>query len=284
MKLIDSPREGMQGLPGFIPTEHKAEYINALLKAGFDTVEVGSSVSSKAVPQMSDSLEVLGRLDLSSCKSKLMMLVVNKKGAAIVAERDEISCISYPFSFSPEFLKRNLNTNFDEALLMADYLQNLCSKKGKDLILYISMAFGNPYGEEWSYEKLIGSVEKLQKMGIRTIPLSNVSVPVSKEAVSEIFSMLIHDFPCVEFGLHLHTTGENWFDVVDAAYLQGCRRFDSVIGGLGGCPMADKTLLGNLKTEYMLDFMEHYRIGGGIERAKVDYAGRLAKKYLFLQS
>ena len=127
-------------------------------------------------------------------------------------------------------------------------------------------------------------MEKVQTMGARTIPLSNVSVPVSKETISEVFSMLIHDFPCVEFGLHLHITGENWFDIVDAAYQQGCRRFDSVIGGLGGCPMADKTLLGNLKTENLIEFLEHYRLESGLDRAKVEYAAGLAKKYLFLQS
>ena len=274
----------MQGLEWFIPIEHKVEYINALLKAGFDTVEVGSSVSPRAIPQMRDSIEVLDMLDLSSIRSKLMMLVVNKKGSELVAEREEINCLSYPFSFSPEFLRRNLNTSYHEALLMVDFLQNLCSRRNKTLILYISMAFGNPYGEEWSYEKLLEAVEKVQTMGARTIPLSNVSVPVSKETISEVFSMLIHDFPCVEFGLHLHITGENWFDIVDAAYQQGCRRFDSVIGGLGGCPMADKTLLGNLKTENLIEFLEHYHLESGLDRAKVEYAAGLAKKYLFLQS
>jgi len=284
VKIIESPREGMQGLEWFIPIEHKVEYINALLKAGFDTVEVGSSVSPRAIPQMRDSIEVLDMLDLSSIRSKLMMLVVNKKGSELVAEREEINCLSYPFSFSPEFLRRNLNTSYHEALLMVDFLQNLCSRRNKTLILYISMAFGNPYGEEWSYEKLLEAVEKVQTMGARTIPLSNVSVPVSKETISEVFSMLIHDFPCVEFGLHLHITGENWFDIVDAAYQQGCRRFDSVIGGLGGCPMADKTLLGNLKTENLIEFLEHYHLESGLDRAKVEYAAGLAKKYLFLQS
>ena len=271
----------MQGLERFIPLEHKVEYINALLKVGFDTVEVGSSVSPKAVPQMSDSMEVLDRLDFSTSRSKLMMLVVNKKGADLAACRDEISCISYPFSFSPGFLSRNMNTTYDETLRMTDYLLQLCSQKDKSLILYISMAFGNPYGEEWNHEQLISSVEQLQKMGVRSIPLSNVSVPVCKETVGEVFSMLIHDFPCVEFGLHLHTSGESWYEVVDAAYSQGCRRFDSVIGGLGGCPMAGNKMLGNLKTDDLVHFAAEKQDLKGIDLAALAYAGGLAKKYLF---
>ncbi|MEI7492905.1 MAG: hydroxymethylglutaryl-CoA lyase [Bacteroidota bacterium] len=281
MKIIESPREGMQGLERFIPFQHKVEYINALLKVGFDTVEVGSSVSPKAVPQMSDSMEVLDRLDFSTSRSKLMMLVVNKKGADLAACRDEISCISYPFSFSPGFLSRNMNTTYDGALRMTDYLLQLCSQKNKSLILYISMAFGNPYGEEWNHELLISAVEQVQKMGVRSIPLSNVSVPVLKETVGEVFSTLIHDFPCVEFGLHLHTSGEGWHEIVDAAYSQGCRRFDSVIGGLGGCPMAGNKMLGNLKTDNLVEFAAQNQDLKEMDLAALAYAGGLAKKYLF---
>ncbi|MCX6280908.1 MAG: hydroxymethylglutaryl-CoA lyase [Bacteroidetes bacterium] len=280
MKIIESPREGMQGIERFIPTEHKVEYINTLLKVGFDTVEVGSSVSPKTIPQMRDSLEVLDRLDLSTNKSKLMMLVVNKKGAELVSCRDEISCISYPFSFSPGFLRRNMNTTYDEALRMTDYLLNLCSKRNKSLILYISLAFGNPYDEEWNYELLVENVDKLQKMGVRIIPLSNVSVPVGKETVSEVYSMLIHDFPCVEFGLHLHTSGEGWSEVVEAAYSQGCRRFDAVIGGLGGCPMADRNLLGNLNTLDLLQFALQQGEKTGTDDTLMAHATSLSEKYL----
>ncbi len=278
MRIIESPREGMQALSRFVPTEQKVDYINALLKVGFDTVEVGSSVSARAIPQMSNSMEVLDLLDLSSSRSKLMMLVVNKKGADLVAEREEISCISYPFSFSPEFLRRNMNTTYDDALRMTDYLLNLCTRKEKNLILYVSMAFGTPYGEEWSHELLIDNIDRLQKMGVRTMPLSNVSVPVSKETVSDVYSMLIHDFPCVEFGLHLHTSGDDWSEVVDAAYLQGCRRFDSVIGGLGGCPMADKKMLGNLKTENLIIFTEQSGLGSGIDAEALKIAIELGTK------
>ncbi|MEI8005771.1 MAG: hydroxymethylglutaryl-CoA lyase [Bacteroidota bacterium] len=281
MKLIESPREGMQGLERVIPAVQKAEYINAILKAGFDTVEIGSSVSPLAIPQMADSMEVLGRLDLNSKKSKLMMLVVNKRGAGLVAEREEIDCISYPHSFSPGFLKRNMNTTYDESLANVDHLLNLCSKTNKTPVIYLSMAFGNPYGEEWLPENLLEAADKLQKMGVRIIPLSNVSMPVDKETVSQVFSMLTHDLPCVEFGLHLHTRGSDWFDMLDAAYTEGIRRFDCVVDGLGGCPFADKTMLGNLNTRHLLDFCSKKGEDAEINDEALAQAETLAKKYFF---
>lgn len=281
MKLIESPREGMQGLERIIPTAQKAEYVNAILKAGFDTVEIGSSVSARAIPQMADSMEVLNRLDPGSKKSKLMMLVVNKKGAELVAEREVIDFISYPHSFSPAFLKRNMNTTHDESLSNVDYLLNVCSKSNKTPVVYISMAFGNPYGEEWRPEILLESADKLQKMGVRTIPLSNVSIPVDKETVSQVFSMLAHDLPCVEFGLHLHTRGNGWFDILDAAYNEGIRRFDCVVEGLGGCPFADKTMLGNLNTRHLLNFCDKKGLNPGISDEALLQAESIAKRYFF---
>ena len=281
MKIIESARESIQGLERFIPTEHKVRYINALLKARFDTVEAGSSVSPKAIPQMKDTLEVLKQLDLAATRSKLMVLVVNKKGADIIAGIDEVSCLSFPFSFSTEFLKRNLNSTFQEALDNVDYIANLCARNNKTLVLYISMAFGNPYGEPWFPAQLLDSVETLQQMGIGIIPLSNVSVPLAKKAITEVYSMLIPEFPDIEFGLHLHTSDDQWYEKVDAAFRQGCRRYDGVIGGLGGCPMADKELLGNLKTEDLLQFMDLNKLTSGIDRQAFDYAKELAKRYLY---
>ena len=271
----------MQGLGRIIPTAQKAEYINAILKAGFDTVEIGSSVSARAIPQMADSMEVLNSLDLRSKKSKLMMLVVNKKGADLVAEREEIDFISYPHSFSPAFLKRNMNTTCEESLATVDHLLNLCIKTNKTAVVYISMAFGNPYGEEWLPETLLASADSLQKMGVRTIPLSNVSVPIDKETVSQAFSMLAHDLPCVEFGLHLHTRGNGWFDILDAAYNEGIRRFDCVVEGLGGCPFADKTMLGNLNTRHLVNFCNKKEVNSGISDEALLQAESLAKKYFF---
>ena len=271
----------MQGLERIIPTARKAEYINVILNAGFDTVEIGSSVSPGAIPQMADSMEVLDSLDLRSKKSKLMMLVVNKKGVELVAEREEIDFISYPHSFSPAFLKRNMNTTYEESLANVDYLLNLCSKSNKTPVVYISMAFGNPYGEKWLPETLLAAADSLQKMGVRTIPLSNVSLPIDKETVSQVFSMLTHDLPCVEFGLHLHTGGSGWFDILDAAYNEGIMRFDCVVEGLGGCPFADKTMLGNLNTRDLLYFCSQKGVEAGINDEALLQAETLAKKYFF---
>jgi len=281
MKIIESPREGMQGLERFIPTEHKVKYINAVLKAGFDTVEAGSSVSPRAIPQMRDTMDVIRQLDLTGTTSKVMVLVVNKKGADIAAAADEVNCLSYPFSFSAEFLKRNLNTTCDEALVTIDYISNLCARTNKTLVMYISMAFGNPYGEPWLPGQLLESVEILEQMGIGIIPLSNVSVPLDKKTITQVYSMLIPEFPAVEFGLHLHNSDDHWYEKVDAAYRQGCMRFDGVIGGLGGCPMADKKLMGNLKTEDLLDYLYRNSIESGIDRQAFQMAAELAGQYLF---
>jgi hydroxymethylglutaryl-CoA lyase len=280
MKIIESPREAMQGLGRFIPTGLKVRYINAVLKAGFDTVEAGSSVSPKAIPQMQDTLEVIKHLDLSDTRSSLMVLVVNKKGADIIGAMNEVSCLSYPFSFSAEFLKRNLNSTYEEALDSIDYIANLCARNKKTLVLYISMAFGNPYGEPWLPEQLLESVEIMQQMGIGIIPLSNVSVPLDKKTITDVYSMLIPEFPGIEFGLHLHISDDHWYEKVDAAYRQGCRRYDGVIGGLGGCPMADKELLGNLKTEDLLEYMGRNHITTGIDPRAFGHATQLAKLYL----
>jgi hydroxymethylglutaryl-CoA lyase len=271
----------MQGLERFIPTEHKVKYINAVLKAGFDTVEVGSSVSPKYIPQMRDTLDVIRQIDLAHTRSKVMVLVVNKKGADVITGMDEVSCLSFPFSFSPEFLKRNLNTTYDEALGTLDYISNLCARSNKTLVLYISMAFGNPYSEPWLPEHLLETVGVMQQMGIRIIPLSNVSIPLDKKIITKVYSMLIPEFPSIEFGLHLHNSDDSWYEKVDAAYRQGCSRFDSVIGGLGGCPMADKQMMGNLKTEDLLAFLDGNGIEAGIDRQSFLLATEIAGKYFF---
>ena len=281
MKIIESPREGMQGLERFIPTEHKVKYIDAVLKAGFDTVEVGSSVSPKAIPQMRDTLDVIRQLDLAHSRSKLMVLVVNKKGADIMAGMDEVSCLSFPFSFSPEFLKRNMNTSCEEALDTVEYISNLCARSNKTLVIYISMAFGNPYGEPWLPEHILETVGTMQQMGIGIIPLSNVSVPLDKKTITEVYSMLIPEFPSIEFGLHLHNADDSWYEKVDAAFRQGCMRFDSVIGGLGGCPMAGRRMMGNLKTEDLLAYLDRNGIETCTDRQALSQAAELAGKYLY---
>jgi hydroxymethylglutaryl-CoA lyase len=254
IRIIESPREGMQGFSRIMNTEEKVRYINQLLRVGFDTVEIGSIVSPKHVPQMAGSLEVLEKLDLAGTSSNRMFLAVNTRGAEILAEVDEITHISYPFSFTPTFLKNNMNVTVEQSFDTVANIVSLCRKSNKQAVIYVSMAFGNPYGDAWDIGMLVQWVKHLHNLGVRTIPLSNVSVEIDKTMISEVFATLIPLFPDVEFGLHLHTANFHWFSRVEAAYNAGCRRFDGVINGWGGCPMSGKEMLGNLKTENLLEF------------------------------
>ena len=282
MKIIESPREGMQGFSRVIPTEEKARYINQLLRIGFETVEIGSIVSPKIIPQMADSIEVLKKLDLSGTYSNRMMLAVNTRGAGILAGLDEITHISYPFSFSPTFLYHNVKSTVEQSLETVSDVVNLCAQHNKHSVIYISMAFGNPYGDQWDLNILVHWVRELHQLGVRTIPLSNVSIEISEKLIGEIFSTLIPLFPDIEFGLHLHTTNQDWFEKVNAAYLAGCGRFDGVINGWGGCPMAGKEMLGNLKTENLLDFAFRNGIILNIDREELlksyEIAGKIFKE------
>jgi len=256
MKIIESPREAFQAHSAFIPSELKVRYLNALMKAGFETIEVGSIVSPKVIPQLSDTLDVIKNLDLSVNRSKLMVLLVNKKGAQQISEIDEITDVCYPFPISESFAKRNLNSTIDNCLETIDDIRNISIKANKTFIVYISMAFGNPYGDGWNLDILSKWVEVLVNKGIRIIPLSNVSIEVEAKQIAEVFSRLIPQFPEMEFGLHLHTSEHNWVEKIDAAYSAGCRRFDGVINGIGGCPMTGKEFLGNLATENLVKFLE----------------------------
>jgi hydroxymethylglutaryl-CoA lyase len=254
IKIIESPREGMQGFSRMIPTTEKVRYIDKLLRVGFDTVEIGSIVSPRVIPQMGDSLAVLEKLDLSGIPANTMFLAVHERGAEILAGVDKISHISYPFSFSPTFLKLNVNSTVEKSLKTTELVTLLCRNTGKEAVIYISMAFGNPYGDPWNIDLLVDWVGKLREAGAKIIPLSNVSIEIDADLINRVYSTLIPMFPGIEFGLHLHTANHGWFDKVNAAYMAGCRRFDGVINGWGGCPMAGKDLLGNLKTENLLEF------------------------------
>jgi len=275
MKIIESPREGMQSLHYTIPTEKKVRYIQQLLKIGFDTVEVGSIVSQKLIPQMADTIEVLKHVDFSGTRSNRMVLVVNKKGAEIISEVKEITHISYPHSISPTFLKKNLNTTTEQSIETVSEIVNLCEKTGKRIVIYISMAFGNPYGDPWSTDILQEGIQVLQKIGVKIIPLSNVAIEIDKQIIREVFSLLIPEFPTLEFGLHLHTTNKDWQEKVLAAYESGCRRFDSVINGYGGCPMTGKEMLGNLKTENLVTFADDHGLAGNLDPDALKEAYRL---------
>ena len=278
MKIIELPREGMQGFSRIIPTGEKVRYINQLLRVGFDTVETGSFVSPKIIPQMSDSLEVLKQIDLTGSTANVMFLAVHARGVEALAGQDEITHISFPFSFSPTFLRLNVNSTVEKSLDTVKLLTSMCAGRGKQAVIYVSMAYGNPYGDPWSLDLLVDWIGKLYHAGARTIPLSNVSMEIDAGMISEVYSLLIPTFPDVEFGLHLHTANQGWHAKVDAAYKAGCRRFDGVINGWGGCPMAGKELLGNLKTEHLLEYAAMNDIRLNIDRDALLHGYQVARE------
>jgi hydroxymethylglutaryl-CoA lyase len=255
IQLVECPRDAMQGFENFIPTNLKAEYINTLLKVGFHTIDFGSFVSPKAIPQMRDTAEVLSRLNLEGSSSKLLAIVANSRGAEQAASFSEIQYLGYPLSVSEVFQKRNTNRTIEDSLILVDRMQNLVAKHNKELIVYLSMAFGNPYQEVWHPDIVAKYTEILVNMGIRTLALSDTIGVSTKETISPLFSQLIPEFNEVTFGAHLHTNLKDWKEKVMAAYLSGCFRFDTAIKGLGGCPMAKDELTGNMPTEKMLSFL-----------------------------
>jgi len=256
IKLVECPRDAMQGWEEFIPTGQKIRYLNSLLKVGFHTLDFGSFVSPKAIPQLRDTEEVLAGLDLSSTTTKLLAIVANVRGAEQALNHDEISFLGFPFSVSEEFQKRNTNSTIEESLIRVEEIQKMCLKKNKTLIIYISMGFGNPYGEPWNAEIVIKWVRRLSAMGIKIIALSDtvgVSNPVN---ISSLFTQLIPEVKDVEFGAHLHSHPLKWLEKVESAYQSGCKRFDSALKGIGGCPMANDDLVGNLATENLVTYFK----------------------------
>ncbi len=265
MKLTECPRDAMQGIHEFIPTEKKVAYINSLLKVGFDTIDFGSFVSPKAIPQMRDTAQVLAQLDLSATTSKLLAIIANVRGAQDAVEFDEISYLGFPFSISETFQQRNTNSSIAESLTRVEEIQDLCVRNKKELVVYISMAFGNPYSDEWSSDVAITWTKRLAKFGIRTIALADTIGVSNPDNISFLFSKLIPEFPEIEIGAHLHTTPDTWREKVHAAYTNGCRRFDSAIKGYGGCPMAADKLTGNMPTEKLLSYFRENKISTGID-------------------
>jgi hydroxymethylglutaryl-CoA lyase len=249
MKIIECPRDAMQGIKQLIPTGAKVNYINSLLNIGFDTIDFGSFVSPKAIPQMHDTAEVLKQLDLSATKSKLLAIIANTRGAQDACAFDEIRYLGFPFSISETFQQRNANSSIAESLVRVEEIQNLCVKNNKELVVYISMAFGNPYGDVWNSDIVIDWTKKLSELGIRIIALSDTIGVSNRENITSLFTSIIPEFKNVEIGAHLHSTKEKAQEKIDAAYLSGCQRFDVAIHGFGGCPMAKDELTGNLATE-----------------------------------
>jgi len=269
MKLIECPRDAMQGIHEFIPTEKKVEYINSILKVGFDTVDFGSFVSPKAIPQMRDTAHVLEQLDLSSTSSKLLAIIANVRGAQDAVEFQEINYLGFPFSISETFQQRNTNSSIAESLIRVEEIQDLCVRNKKELVVYISMAFGNPYGDEWSSDIALLWAKRLVRMGIKIIALSDTTGVSNPQNISFLFSKLVPEFPGVEIGAHLHTTPSTWEEKVNAAYVSGCRRFDSAIKGYGGCPMAADKLTGNMPTENLLSYFKKNNIATGIDEKAI---------------
>ncbi|MDF2436450.1 MAG: hydroxymethylglutaryl-CoA lyase [Bacteroidota bacterium] len=278
MKLIECPRDAMQGIHDFIPTEKKVEYINAILKAGFDTVDFGSFVSPKAIPQMKDTAQVLEQLDLTNTKSKLLAIIANTRGAQDAVEFEEISYLGFPFSISETFQQRNTNASIAESLIRVEEIQDLCARNKKQLVVYISMAFGNPYGDEWSSEVAMQWAKRLAHMGVKIIALSDTTGVSNPENITYLFSKLVPELPGVEFGAHLHTTPDTWEEKVHAAYTSGCRRFDGAIKGYGGCPMAADKLTGNMPTEKLLDYFNKHKIATGVDENAFAEAMQLSAK------
>ena len=254
IKTIECPRDAMQGLKEFIPTESKVLYINQLLSVGFDTIDFGSFVSPKAIPQMRDTAEVLAQLDLSKTDTKLLAIVANIRGAEEAASHAPIQYLGYPFSISETFQMRNTNATIAESLDRVKEIQELCVKTNKELVLYISMGFGNPYGDPWNVDIVQYWVSALEKLDINIFSLSDTIGVSNPESISYLFNSLIPAFPTVEFGAHLHTEPHNWLEKVKAAHESGCNRFDSAMRGYGGCPMAKDDLTGNMATENIVHY------------------------------
>lgn len=254
IKIIECPRDAMQGIKPFIPTERKVAYIQSLLRVGFDTIDFGSFVSPKAIPQMQDTAEVLAQLDLSQTTSKLLAIIANTQGAQLASVHPEIQYLGFPFSISENFQMRNTHKTIAESLVTLQEILDIANTSNKEVVAYLSMGFGNPYGDPWSVEIVGEWTQKLSTMGVKILSLSDTIGSSTPEVISYLFSNLIPKYPKIEFGAHLHTTPNKWFEKIDAAYQAGCRRYDGAIQGFGGCPMAKDDLTGNMPTENMLSY------------------------------
>ncbi|PKA97087.1 hydroxymethylglutaryl-CoA lyase [Flavobacteriaceae bacterium MAR_2009_75] len=264
VKIIECPRDAMQGIKAFIPTKEKIKYIQSLLNCGFDTIDFGSFVSPKAIPQMVDSAEVLSQLDLSKSDSKLLSIVANVRGAKDACKHPEIDYLGYPFSISENFQMRNTHKTIGESVAILQEILENAETNGKEVVTYISMGFGNPYGDPWDVDIVGEWTEKLAAMGVKILSLSDTVGTSTPENIDYLFSNLIPKYPEIEFGAHLHTTPTRWHEKIDAAFNAGCRRFDGAVQGFGGCPMAKDELTGNMPTEKMLSYFTAKKADSGV--------------------
>ena len=254
IKIIECPRDAMQGIKAFVPTDRKVAYIQSLLQVGFDTLDFGSFVSPKVIPQMQDTAAVLAQLDLSKTQTKLLTIIANTQGALIAAQHQPIHYLGFPFSISENFQMRNTHKTIAQSISTLDDILQIAYKSNKEVVVYLSMGFGNPYGDPWTIDIVSQWTEKLSSMGVKTLSLSDTIGNSTPEAIRYLFSNLIPKYTQIEFGAHLHSPPDKWFEKVDAAYQSGCRRFDGAIQGFGGCPMASNTLTGNMPTEKLVSY------------------------------
>lgn len=279
IKLTECPRDAMQGIHDFIPTELKAAYINLLLQVGFDTIDFGSFVSPRAIPQMQDTAQVLKKLDLGTTRSKLLAIIANYRGAEDAVQYDEITYLGYPFSISETFQLRNANSTVNAAFSTVKRIRELCATSNKKMLVYISMGFGNPYNDEWNIDIVTHWAEKLVAEGINIIALSDTVGIATPKQITEIYPALCSTFPQTEFGLHLHATPDGWENKIVAAYKSGCRRFDSALKGYGGCPMAADDLTGNIATENLISYLQQKNEHLGLDLDKfaeaMEYSGKI---------
>ncbi len=278
ISLIECPRDAMQGWKHFISTEKKIAYINSLIKVGFDTLDFGSFVSPKSIPQMADTKEVIKGLNLNAQSTKLLAIVANTRGGQEAADYDEISYLGFPFSVSETFQLRNTNSSIEESLKRVEEIQNICINKNKKLVIYISMGFGNPYGDLYSEEIVFEWVNKIVSLDVKIISLADTVGLANAEQVFSITNYLINKLPQHEIGVHLHSTLINWKDKVDAALRAGCKRFDGALKGIGGCPMADNELVGNMDTELMIPYFEQLGLLKNINKNALQKSSFLASE------
>jgi hydroxymethylglutaryl-CoA lyase len=271
IKIIECPRDAMQSIKEFIPTDHKVKYLQSLVDVGFDTLDIGSFVSSKVIPQLSDTSEVIERINLTN-KTKLLVIIANKRGALDACNYSKISYLGYPFSISENFQMRNTNKTIKESEKVLMDIQEVCVNHNKELVVYLSMCFGNPYGDPWSLEIVEEWVSKLVDRGVKVISLSDTIGSADIDSIGKLFQTLSNKYKDIEFGVHLHTNPRSWYNKVESAYEAGCRRFDGAIKGFGGCPMASDKLVGNMPTEKLISFITEKNISSSVNLLRFETA------------
>jgi hydroxymethylglutaryl-CoA lyase len=278
VQLIECPRDAMQGINSFIPTAQKVKYLNQLLQCGFHTLDFGSFVSPKAIPQLADTVEVIQQLELENTSTELLAIVANLRGAEVAVGWEEIKYIGYPFSISETFQLRNTQKTIVESLSLLKEIQDLCMRNRKTLVVYLSMGFGNPYGDTWSPEIVLDWAEKVQQEGVSIISLADTTGVATPESIQSLFTTLIPAWPQVIFGAHFHSTPDTWEEKIEAAWNSGCRRFDGALKGIGGCPFAKEELTGNLATENIYHWLTQKNIPTNVSETELHQALKIASE------